>query len=172
MMNLKQWSWGLVAAASLFLFSTATASAANTGSATATCGADVVISYSPTILFPPNHKLVPISISAVDTDEDEDTFTVTVTSITSSQVEGPGEGCGQPTSKQGPDFTGVGSSANGSDPSTQAVLTGVSVRAERCAAEGARVYDIQITCTETEPGVPGGVFTTDLFVTVPKSEGH
>lgn len=168
-MNLKLWSLGLVVAVALFLFSIGPASAANTGSATATCSADVVISYSPTILFPPSHKLVPISISAVDTDNDGDTFSVSVTSISSSQVEGPGEGCGQPSGQQGPDFTGVGNTANGSDPSTPAVLTGVSVRAERCAGEGARVYDIQITCLESNVGTPA---TTDLFVTVPKDSSN
>ncbi len=129
----------------------------------ATCGTDVVISYSPTILSPPNHKLVPIAISAMDTDADLDLFTVTVTSISSSQVEGPGEGCGQPSDKQGADFTGVGISAFGMDPST-VMLTGVSVRAERCAEEGARVYDIKISCVEPTELVPT---TTDLFVTVP-----
>ncbi len=166
-MILKIWSYGLLVAAALFLLSTAPAGAANTGSATATCGADLVISYSPTILSPPNHKLVPISISAVDTDLDGDFFDVTVTSITSSQTEGSGEGCGQPTGKQEPDFTGVGNTASPSDPSTPAVLTGVSVRAERCAREGARVYDIQITCSEGADEATNA--TTDLFITVPKS---
>ena len=126
-------------------------------------------------LFPghavaPNHKLHTIAISATDTDKDADTFTVTVSNITSSQNETPGEGCGQPSGKQGPDFAGVGNIAQGSDPDGTA-LTSVQLRAERCAQLGERVYDIEITCSETNVSGESND-TAHLTVIVPKSRSH
>ena len=168
-MNLGSWSWGFVIASSLFLSSIPPASAANSLVGSATCG-DINIDYSPVMLWPPNHKLHTIAISATDTDKDADTFTVTVSNITSSQNETPGEGCGQPSGKQGPDFTGVENTAQGSDPDGTA-LTSVQLRAERCAKLGERVYDIEITCSETNVSGESND-TAHLTVIVHKSRSH
>ena len=132
---------------------------------TNSCSADVNLTYSPTTLSPPNHKLVPITITGTDTDQDSDTFTMTVTSITSDQTEAPGGGCGSPNN--GPDFTGVGNTVTGSDSdigSGSATLTGVALRAERCAEQGPRHYDITVQCSESNTGT---VTSADLTVTVP-----
>jgi endo-1,4-beta-xylanase len=153
-------------AAGLLLFMVVGNASANGGVGTIRCGTDVTLTYTPTTLSAPNHKLVPITITGTDTDNDSDTFTVTVTSIHSDQVEGKGEGCGSP--KQKPDFTGIGDFADGSDASGAATISGVAVRDERCAREGSRHYDIFVSCAESV----GPTSTADLVVTVPKNQDH
>ncbi len=75
----------------------ATSARAHGGIAVTTCGKDLTIAYSPTTLFPPNHKLKAIWIVATDTDSDgpEEPATIAVTSITGNQENAAGEGCGE-----------------------------------------------------------------------------
>jgi hypothetical protein len=142
------------------------------GSATVPCG-DGVITYSPTTLWPPNHKMkgIGISFAETETSSDGDTLGLQINDISSNQQsdddEG-GHGCGQPTSKQGPDFSF--STAHISGPSgddTVTLITSVEVRAERCARDGARVYTIDVSCDDD-----GGTDDATLTVTVPRSRGH
>jgi len=131
------------------------------------------VTWSPAVVWPPNHKLVPITISWTENGEGIDTNTLTVTGITSTGVDatGPGTngGTGQPSSKQGPDYTGVGNSASASDGSP-ATLT-VYVRAERAGTDKAgRTYDIQLSCQSGNGLEPKG--HSDAIVTVPHDMGH
>jgi hypothetical protein len=144
-MNFKSWTAMLGGGLLLLL---AFSPAADSAAGQAACG-DLNITYSPTVLSPPNHKLQTITITATDNDADGDNFLVQVDSITSSQNEGAGGGC---CVAEGPDFTGVGNTASGSDPGT--AVTSVQVRAERCGEEGDRVYDIKLSCSSTAQ--PGG----------------
>lgn len=169
-MKLGMWTAALLGGTGMLVLAIAPASfARDSGIGTATCG-DLSITYAPTTLWPPNHKMRTIEIQATDNDSDTVTgstgalaepFSITVTNITSNQTEAPGEGCGH----QDPDSSGVNNTASGTDPGT--IGTTVQVRGERCGHEGDRVYDIQVSCTDE-----GTTSSTDLFVTVPHSHGH
>jgi endo-1,4-beta-xylanase len=125
------------------------------------------ITWSPAVVWPPNHKLVPITISWTENGEGLDSNTLKVTGITSMGADGQGTGSGQPTAKQGPDYTGVGNSATASDGSA-ATLT-VDVRAERAGTDKAgRTYMIHLSC---QSGMePAGSSTA--VVTVPHDMGN
>src|SRR5229473_7717185 len=108
------------------------------GSATVPCG-DGLITYSPTSLRPPNHKMTSIAISFAESEPttDSDTLGLQINGITSNQQtedDAGGNGCGQPTAMQGPDFSFDGSLITGTPlDDTVTVTTSVEVRAERCA---------------------------------------
>ena len=193
-MNLKPWASGFAAAScALALMATtsfaATSSGNNkqdSGSATAKCDQntmggtpDVVIVYSPTILWPPNHKMQRITLTGIDNntanatsgDSDSDMFTIAVTKTTVTPPEAVGQGCGNTAQTDfGPD----------SDPNFPPMATAMDpnnataywdVRAERCAREGDRTYTITVHCTETNGGETdsGDAFLT---ITVPHDQGH
>jgi len=128
------------------------------------------ITWSPAVVWPPNHKLVPITISWTENSSspaDNDSNTLTVTGITSVGADGPGSGSGQPTPQQGPDYTGVGNSASAADGSPATVT--VYVRAERAGTDMAgRSYDIQLACQSGSE--PGG--HSMAVVTVPHDMGN
>jgi CSLREA domain-containing protein len=103
---------------------------------------------SPNLLWPPNHKLVPIQITGV-ADPGRGAVTLSVTSIFQDEpVHSPGSG------NTGPDGTGVGTAAP-------------SVRAERDGDGDGRVYHISFTVTDSA----GGSCTGAVTVGVPKSQG-
>jgi hypothetical protein len=128
------------------------------------------ITWSPAVIWPPNHKLVPVTISWTENSSspaDNDSNTLKVTGITSTGPDGPGSGSGQPTAKQGPDFTGVGNSATAPD-GTPATVT-VDVRAERAGTDKAgRTYTIQLSCQSGSE--PAG--SSMAVVTVPHDMGN
>lgn len=106
----------------------------------------------PALLWPPNHKMVPIGITGLS-DPDGDSLTVTVTSIRQDE----------PTNTVGDgdtevDGTGVGTST-------------ASVRAERTGTKkipgDGRVYHIGFTATDGE----GGTCTGTVTVGVPHDQG-
>lgn len=168
--NLKPWLGALAATAGLMLMAAPFTYARDFGMATATCG-DISIEYSPTTLWPPNHKMRTITIQATDNGDSanettSEPFSITVQNISDQQSEARGEGCGNVTT-QPPDWSGVGNTANGTD-SGSTIVTSAQVRGERCAREGDRTYDIQIACTDEN----GTNATTDLLVTVPKHRHH
>jgi len=167
----------LAAATSLFALTASGAYAAHSGGSggPTQCGnTDVFLTWSPTTLWPPNHKMQTITITGTDDDNDGDMFTISVMSITENPTEGVAgvAGCGQPDPQQGLDWSGIGNSADGTDPGT--ATTSVQVRSERCAANGDRTYDIKVMCTDECMG--GGMCmsmgTADLTVTVPHDQGH
>jgi hypothetical protein len=157
--------------------------AKNSGSGSVPCtGTDIDLTYSPTTLWPPNHKMQTITINGTDNDNDSntatpqttETFSIGITQITENQSDVPGAGCGAPTSTQGPDWTGVGNAAMATDPGT--ATTTAQVRSERCGNEGSRVYTITVTCMEMGGNDPnettGRMGSADLTVTVPHDQGH
>jgi hypothetical protein len=128
------------------------------------------ITWSPAVVWPPNHKLVPITISWTENSSsaaDNDMNTLKVTDISSVGADGQGTGSGKPTAKQGPDYTGVGNSASAADGSP-ATLT-VYVRAERAGTDKAgRTYTISLSC---QSGMEGSG-TSMAVVTVPHDMGN
>ena len=139
-----------------------------------------VVTISPATLWPPNHKMrtesvavglsqaitTPGSVYASGAD-----LKVWVVGLTDDQItdeSGKGRGCGQPNSKQGPDWTPdvsstdpstyIFSEASGLSDTTLATLSftsqsdqaaDISLRAERCARDGTREYAVDIVCCDT-----------------------
>ncbi|MGA9752547.1 MAG: CARDB domain-containing protein, partial [Acidobacteriota bacterium] len=93
---------------------------------------------NPSILWPPNHKLVPISITGVIAPAG-DTVTVSITGITQDE---PGKGVGDGDTC--PDGFGVGTSQ-------------AQVRAERSGTGNGRVYVISFTATDAHGAACNGV---------------
>lgn len=103
---------------------------------------------SATELWPPNHKLIPISILGV-TDPENDAITITILGVTQDEpIDGQGDG----------------------DTSPDAVLQGstVLIRAERAGGGNGRVYRVSF---RAEDGL-GGACTGTVEVRVPKSKGR
>ena len=101
---------------------------------------------STTMLWPPNHKFIPITIKGV-TDPDGDPVTITIKRITQDEtvIDSLGVGAGATS----PDATGVGTAT-------------ASLRAERygnVSANGnGRVYDVEFVASDGKGGVcPGSV---------------
>ncbi len=134
----------------------ATDAAGNAGSATSTI--TVVDTAAPTItdvavskamLWPANHKMVPVSLSVDASDVCDPSVTCEITSVTSNEpVDGLGDG----------------------DTSPDWVITGaltLELRAERSGTGTGRVYTITVTCTDDS----GNASTKTVDVTVPHSMG-
>jgi hypothetical protein len=100
------------------------------------------------LLWPPNHKLVTISILGV-TDSDGDPVSITVTGITQDEpVNGLGDG------DTSPDGFGIGTAQ-------------AQIRAERSGTGNGRVYAITFTADDGK----GGVCTGRVTVGVPHDQG-
>ena len=120
------------------------------GSGSTPCN-DGTVTWSPTTLWPPNHKMQTIQIGYTDNDDDGDSIGVMVGMITDNQASSDGSnelhGSGQPTDKQGLDWSGSGNMGSASDPGTAS--TTAQVRAERSGTSKAgRTYSIQVTCSD------------------------
>ncbi|MGZ5565853.1 MAG: hypothetical protein ACXWKG_02460 [Limisphaerales bacterium] len=105
-------------------------------------------SASPSVLWPPNHKLVPVTISVATTGSPA---TCRIVSVSSNQpINGTGDG------NTSPDW----------------VITGdltVLLRAERAGnIKTNRVYTITIECADSF----GNTVRQNVFVTVPHDQGH
>jgi hypothetical protein len=131
---------------------------------------DGVITWTPTTIWPPNHKMQDIKISYTDNDNDNDTIGIAVTDITNNQttggVEAPGSG------HTGTDWT-PGTPGTAKDPGT--ATTTPQVRSERSGSDGSRIYTITVMCTESgssESTEPDSMGTAQLQVTVPHDQGH
>ena len=173
----------LVIAGTLIFAAAATlpahAASRTSGSGTATC-ADGTVNYSPTTLWPPNHKMQTITISyTAPADLPGDTTTITVGPIVDSQAnaDGSGEapGSGQPTAMQGLDWSGTNNSATSAEGST--ATTSAQVRSERSGTiSSGRTYTITVMCSEKDAvgmmSDPSGQGMAMLTVTVPHDQGH
>ena len=166
---------GGVAAFLLVLTPNAFAKPSSTGTAQVTCG-DGLVTYTPIMLWPPNHKLTQIDISFAEPqpesslDPGAETLGIQVTGISSNQDaqdSAGGSGCGAETGAGDDwvfDTTPVSGPANDD---TAAVSTTVQVAAERCAKlKTSRVYTILVTCNDSD----GTTDTAELTVTVPHSK--
>jgi hypothetical protein len=134
------------------------------------------VTWSPTNLWPPNHKMQTITINYTDNDNDGDMIGITVGMITDDQSASDGsnelKGSGQPTDKQGLDWSGTGNTGMASDPGT--ATTTAQVRAERSGTDmTGRTYTIQVTCSDMGGSdMENDMQTVDLTVTVPHDQGH
>src|SRR5487761_476050 len=139
-----------------------------------------VVSISPATLWPPNHKMSTESVAVGLTQAITSPggvygsgadIKVWVTGLTDDQIAdetGKGQGCGQPTAKQGPDWTPdvsftdpnsyIFGEATGLSDTTLAILSltnqsaqaaDISLRAERCARDGTREYSVYLVCCDT-----------------------
>jgi hypothetical protein len=108
---------------------------------------------SPAVLWPPNHHLVPLTLSGA-TDPDGDVLTVRATGITQDEdVDAAGDGSTTPDAEIGP-------------PTPLGRAGAASVRAERDGAGDGRVY--QVTWVVSDGALTCTVTTS---VTVPRSAG-
>ncbi len=115
------------------------------GSRTEACGVGVPSVHT---LWPPNHKLVPVTIRGVR-DPQGDPVTLTITAITQDEpLDGRGDG------DTTPDALGVGTST-------------AMLRAERMGGGNGRVYEISYVTTDSGMVVCSG----KVQVCVPKSQG-
>ena len=106
---------------------------------------------TPIELWPPNHKLVTVSIAGL-TDPDGDSLTTTIVSISQDEpLRGRGDG------NTCPDGKGVGTSS-------------ASVRAERSGAGDGRVYHVSFTASDGQ----GGECSGNVRICVPHDQrpGH
>jgi hypothetical protein len=100
---------------------------------------------SPNVLWPPNHKMVPVRVAVSVSDICDTTPTCSITSVSSNEpVDGLGDG------DTAPDWEITGA------------LT-VNLRAERSGTGNGRLYTIAVTCTDDS----GNSSTATVGVTVP-----
>jgi len=129
------------------------------------CGSGTV-TWTPTTLWPPNHKLTTVTIT-YNGDNDGDKATVAVTGWSDDETVDGIElnGSGAPDSVQGPD---VVPGAPGTGPDNAPVTTTAQVRSERSGRGDGRVYTLTVRCTESD--MDSG--TADITVSVPHDQGH
>jgi len=173
---------GLVAIASMVITSAWATPGGRTGGTGSVACNDGTVTYDPTTVWPPNHKMQTVTIRYTDNDNDGDHASIMVGAITDDQSASDGSdelnGSGQPTDQQGLDWAGTGNHASADDPGT--ATTTAQVRAERSGTSKAgRTYDIKVTCTDTggnasaDSGEQGSMMemqTVDLFVHVPHDQ--
>ena len=109
------------------------------------------VSANPNVLWPPNHKLVPITVRARATDTCSSTVTWKITKVTSNEpVNGLGDG------DTAPDWQIIGDH-------------GLKLRAERSGRGNGRIYTVWVQAAD-ESGNLSPVKTVTVFV--PKSQGQ
>ena len=103
------------------------------------------VSASPNTLWPPNHKMVAVSVaaSAADACDGDVAARCSITSVTSNELLDRG------------DFQMSGRMS-------------VSLRADRAGSGSGRVYSLGVTCTDTA----GNASTSNVAVTVPHDQGN
>ena len=142
------------------------------------CASDVSLTISQTVLWPPNHKMIPVTITASDTDGDGDSANVMIGTITNSDETNGSElnGSGKPDASAMTDQQGSGQSASLTDPGS-ASLT-VQLAAERSGHDivhqngtSGRTYTIPVTCSESGAEMLSGN-TVNMTVFVPHDQGN
>ena len=140
-----------------------------------------IVTISPAVLWPPNHKFRNMSISmspAADSSHSVD-VSLTITDITDDQVgdDDLGDaGCGPATSSQGADwnptdFSSLTASGSMQNTTDAVSISGVQLRSERCAKDGTRTYEVSVMCCDSSNSVCDSSPEV-LDVTVPKSKKH
>ncbi len=188
-MDVRRISLGVVGMAALLLSGVALPAAATQGhqgggTSSASCN-DGTVTANPAILWPPNHKLVPVTVSYAENDGsgDGDNDQIQLTNIKVSFVDGngsanlEGHAAGQPSAKQGPEFV-VPSPLPPSNADTATWSTDVMIRSERAGTVGngsGRVYMLNVTCKDTVAGAvneptPGHMNMATVFVCVPHDQ--
>ena len=114
----------------------------------------LALSANPSVLWPPNHKFVPITITVTTTDACDSNPTIRLVSITSNEgTNAPGSG------NTSPDIQGA---TFGTDDRQ------FELRAERSGGGSGRIYTITYEATDHS----GNKTTGTVTVTVPKSQGN
>jgi hypothetical protein len=107
------------------------------------------LTANPNVLWPPNHKMVPVTVSVVASDIVDNALACQIVSVSSNEpVNGTGDG------DTAPDWEVTGD------------LT-VDLRAERSGQGSGRVYAINVGCTDDS----GNSATALTTVTVPHDQG-
>ena len=133
------------------------------------------VTWSPGVIWPPNHKFVPITINYTDNDGDSTAdITVEAAAGTHNQMTDGVEDNG--SGNTATDFI-PGAPGTAKDPGT--ATTTPQVRSERSGKDGARIYSITVTCThgaEVDTANPfeatGQMGTATVTVTVPHDQGN
>jgi len=116
------------------------------------------IAASPSTLWPPNHKYVPISITAIATDICDTAPSCRIVSVTSNEpVLGPGSG------NTDPDWI-----IDDPGPKASPAHLGVLLRPERAGGGTGRIYTINVSCGDASGNATGGNTT----VTIVHDQGH
>jgi hypothetical protein len=103
------------------------------------------VSANPSVLWPPNHKMVEVTVAV----EAQDELACRIVNVTCNEpITGPDDG------DANPDWQRTG------DPSS------VLLRAERAGAKEGRIYTIHVECTDAS-----GTATATVDVTVPHDQG-
>jgi HYR domain len=106
-------------------------------------------SASPNVLWPPNHKMVPVTVAVSASDICSPTVTCKITSVTSNEpVNAPGSG------NTTPDWQITGDRS-------------VNLRAERSGGGNGRIYRLTVQCTDAS----GNHATKTVIVSVPHDQG-
>jgi len=112
---------------------------------------------TPDSLWPPNHLLVPVSITATVSDCDPSTSCKIASVSANEPVLGPGSG------HTDPDWV-----ITDPGPKVSPAVLGVELRAERAGGGDGRVYRIDAICADGSGNSTAGATT----VTVPHDQGH
>ena len=106
----------------------------------------------PNTLWPPNHRLVPVSISATAVDICDASPKCTIASITSNEpILGPGSG------HTNPDWV-----ITEPGPAVSPATLGVLLRAERAGGGTGRVYTINVSCSDASGNTTAGNTTVSV----------
>ena len=153
-----------------------------------TCN-DGYITWTPSNLWPPNHKYVPVLISYYDNDgssTDGDSTTVAVTGVTEQDgdstpldatVAETFNGSGKPGQIDAQPDNTTGNPTTGGD--TSAATFTEDIRAERSGTDGhgsGRIYAITVQCTDSGGSAASGEMQPEtdsatFDVTVPHDQG-
>ena len=144
------------------------------GSKTVDCGGGTV-TWSPTSVWPPNHKMTAIDIAYTSTDQvhaTDNQSRVTIDAITDDQILPDGSemnGSGNTLV----DWDGVG--RTGVAPKGSAAKTTADIRVERSGqSQAGRTYTITVTCGDENsaaPNVSDNSSMAQLTVNVPHDQG-
>lgn len=146
-----------------------TCTATDTSSNTNSCTSQVTVTdttppvinsvvANPTMLWPPNHKFVPVSIVATATDICDTAPTCQIVSVTSSEpILAPGSG------NTTPDWI-----IDNPGPKASPANLDVQLRAERTGSGTGRVYTVNVSCSDKS----GNTSSSNTTVTVSHDQGR
>ncbi|MFC1577623.1 LamG-like jellyroll fold domain-containing protein [Thermodesulfobacteriota bacterium] len=106
---------------------------------------EISLSVNPYILWPPNHKMIPVSVTARAIDNCDPNPICQIKSVTSDEPE-----------------NGLGDGDTAPDIEIKGPFT-VNLRAERAGGEGGRTYTITVECAD----LTGNSSTSEIYVEVP-----
>jgi hypothetical protein len=127
-----------------------TAANKNGGTDTRACGDNGTITYSPTSLWPPNHKAQNITITY--TDPDAQNVSLEITANPHNEIVDGEEVNGTGNTPSATDSTGGVNSAEGD--TVTVIATAISERSGHKNADGGRVYEFDYVAAADQDGTP------------------